>query len=101
MKVFIPMAGRGTRLKPFTLKTPKPLINVAGRPIVSHLISQIALSINTNIEEIIYIVGDECYFDDKIIKLLIWYFYIISISILYYFYIIYISLICFFPTAFM
>lgn len=70
MKVFIPMAGRGTRLKPFTLKTPKPLINVAGRPIVSHLINQIALSINTNIKEIIYIVGDECYFDDKIIKLL-------------------------------
>ena len=70
MKVFIPMAGRGTRLKPFTLKTPKPLINVAGRPIVSHLISQIALSIHTNIKEIIYIVGDECYFDDKIIKLL-------------------------------
>ena len=70
MKVFIPMAGSGARLKPFTLKTPKPLINVAGRSIVSHLISQIALSINTKIEEIIYIVGDECYFDDKIIKLL-------------------------------
>ena len=70
MKVFIPMAGRGARLKPFTLKTPKPLINVAGRPIVSHLINQIALSINTKIEEIIYIIGDECYFDDKIIKLL-------------------------------
>ena len=70
MKVFIPMAGKGTRLRPFTLNTPKPLIKVAGKPIVSHLISQIASSINTNIEEIVYIVGDECYFDHTIIKLL-------------------------------
>ena len=59
MKVFIPMAGRGARLKPFTLKTPKPLINVAGRSIVAHLISQIALSLNTKIEELLSVDGLE------------------------------------------
>ena len=36
MKIFIPMAGKGTRLRPFTLTCPKPLINILDKPIVEH-----------------------------------------------------------------
>ena len=34
MKVVIPIAGKGTRLRPHTLTTPKPLLHVAGKPIL-------------------------------------------------------------------
>jgi len=41
MKVLIPVGGRGTRLKPHTLTTPKPLITVAGKAILFHIIDRI------------------------------------------------------------
>jgi glucose-1-phosphate thymidylyltransferase len=41
MKALIPVGGRGTRLKPHTLTTPKPLITVAGKPILFHIIDRI------------------------------------------------------------
>jgi len=42
MKIIIPMAGRGSRLRPHTLTTPKPLIPIAGKPIVHRLVEDIA-----------------------------------------------------------
>ena len=67
MKIFIPMAGKGTRLRPFTLTCPKPLINVLDKPIVEHLIDQITSKVKSNIDEIVYILGDESYFNtDKL-----------------------------------
>jgi len=39
MRVIVPMAGLGKRLRPHTLTTPKPLIRVAGKPIVEHLVN--------------------------------------------------------------
>ena len=42
MKIIVPMAGRGSRLRPHTLTTPKPLIPVGGKPIVHRLVEDIA-----------------------------------------------------------
>ena len=52
------MAGRGTRLRPHTLTVPKPLIPVAGKPIIQRLVEDLASSYQGPIEEIAYIVGD-------------------------------------------
>jgi glucose-1-phosphate thymidylyltransferase len=38
MKIIVPMAGRGSRLRPHTLTIPKPLIPIAGKPIVHRLV---------------------------------------------------------------
>ncbi|MEZ4948099.1 MAG: sugar phosphate nucleotidyltransferase [Saprospiraceae bacterium] len=38
MKIIIPMAGRGTRLRPHTLTVLKPLIPLAGKPMVQRLV---------------------------------------------------------------
>ena len=35
MKVIIPLAGKGTRLRPHTYITPKPMMKVAGKPVMS------------------------------------------------------------------
>ena len=37
MKVIIPAAGRGTRLKPLTDTEPKILIHVGGKPMIKHI----------------------------------------------------------------
>ncbi len=37
MKVIMPMAGKGTRLLPLTKRVPKPLVNVAGRPVMDYV----------------------------------------------------------------
>ena len=67
MKIFIPMAGKGTRLRPFTLTCPKPLLQINDKPIVEHLIDQITSKLTTKIEEIIYILGDEAYFNSDVV----------------------------------
>lgn len=46
--------GLGTRLRPLTLRTPKPLLHVAGKPFLSHLLSKIA---SMGIEECILLTG--------------------------------------------
>jgi len=58
MKVIIPMAGRGSRLRPHTLTLPKPLIPVGGKPIVHRLVEDIAGVCTEQIEEIGFIIGD-------------------------------------------
>ena len=57
MKLIIPMAGRGTRLRPHTLTTPKPLIPVAGLPIVERLVADIVKFCDEEISDIGFIVG--------------------------------------------
>ena len=56
MKIIVPMAGRGSRLRPHTLTIPKPLIPIAGKPIVHRLVEDIAGVIHQNIEEIAFII---------------------------------------------
>ncbi len=41
MKVIIPMAGSGTRLRPFTYSKPKALLRVGSQPIISHIVDSL------------------------------------------------------------
>lgn len=52
------MAGRGSRLRPHTLTVPKPLIPIAGKPIVQRLVEDITKVAGEKIEEIAFIIGD-------------------------------------------
>lgn len=52
------MAGRGSRLRPHTLTIPKPLIPIAGKPIVHRLVEDIAKVLNDKIEEIAFIIHE-------------------------------------------
>ncbi|AZA79148.1 nucleotidyltransferase [Chryseobacterium sp. G0186] len=58
MKIIVPMAGRGSRLRPHTLTVPKPLIPIAGKPIVQRLVEDIAKVAGEEIEEVAFIIGD-------------------------------------------
>jgi glucose-1-phosphate thymidylyltransferase len=58
MKIIIPMAGRGSRLRPHTLTVPKPLIPIAGKPIVHRLAEDITRLSDEKIDEIAFITGD-------------------------------------------
>lgn len=58
MKVIVPMAGRGSRLRPHTLTVPKPLVPVGGKPIVHRLVEDIAAVCSEPIEEIAFVIGD-------------------------------------------
>ncbi|KGO81364.1 glucose-1-phosphate thymidylyltransferase [Flavobacterium cauense R2A-7] len=58
MKIIVPMAGRGSRLRPHTLTIPKPLIPIAGKPIVHRLVEDIAGVINQEIDEIAFIIHE-------------------------------------------
>ena len=62
------MAGRGSRLRPHTLTVPKPLIPVAGKPIVHRLVSDIAKVLGEPIEEIAFILGDPAFFGDDVVQ---------------------------------
>jgi glucose-1-phosphate thymidylyltransferase len=55
MKVIIPLAGKGTRLRPHTHMTPKPMMKVAGKPVMSYVLDE--LKKLGNVEQIIYITG--------------------------------------------
>ena len=58
MKIIVPMAGRGSRLRPHTLTIPKPLIPIAGKPIVQRLVEDIVKVCAEDVEEIAFIIGD-------------------------------------------
>lgn len=62
MKIIVPMAGRGSRLRPHTLTVPKPLVSVAGSPIVHRLVRDIAAILDEPLDEIAFVVGDEAFF---------------------------------------
>lgn len=62
------MAGRGSRLRPHTLTVPKPLIPVAGEPIVHRLVKDIAKVLDQKIDEIAFILGDEAFFGADVVE---------------------------------
>lgn len=62
------MAGRGSRLRPHTLTVPKPLVPVAGQPIVHRLVRDIAEIVDEKIEEVAFILGDPAFFGDDVIE---------------------------------
>ena len=58
MKIIVPMAGRGSRLRPHTLTVPKPLVPIAGKPIVQRLVEDITRVCGQKVDEIAFIIGD-------------------------------------------
>jgi len=55
MKVIIPLAGKGTRLRPHTHLVPKPMLKVAGKPVMDYVLDDVrALG---NVEQVVYITG--------------------------------------------
>ena len=62
------MAGRGSRLRPHSLTVPKPLIPVAGQPIVHRLVKDIVKVLNQPIEEIAFVLGDPAWFGDDVVS---------------------------------
>jgi glucose-1-phosphate thymidylyltransferase len=54
MKAVLPLAGKGTRLRPHTHHTPKPLLRVAGKPVLAYLLDDL---LALDIHEMVFIVG--------------------------------------------
>ncbi|HEV7229831.1 MAG TPA: sugar phosphate nucleotidyltransferase [Bacteroidia bacterium] len=57
MKIIVPMAGMGKRMRPHTHTVPKPLLPVAGKPIVQRLVEGIAKVCKEPLEEVAFIIG--------------------------------------------
>jgi glucose-1-phosphate thymidylyltransferase len=57
MKIIIPMAGMGKRMRPHTLTTPKPLIPIAGKAMVQRIVEDITKVCDEKVEEIAFVVG--------------------------------------------
>ena len=55
MKVIIPLAGKGTRLRPHTHITPKPMLKVAGKPVMAYILED--LERLGDVEQVVYITG--------------------------------------------
>lgn len=58
MHLIIPMAGKGTRMRPHTLTTPKPLMPIAGKSIVERLVEEIKTATTMPITTIGYVVHE-------------------------------------------
>ena len=54
MKVIIPLAGKGTRVRPHTYATPKPLLPVGGKPVMSYILDELK---ELGVTEIVFITG--------------------------------------------
>lgn len=57
MKIIVPMAGIGSRLRPHTLTIPKPLTLIAGKPIVQRLVEDIVKVVDQRVDEIAFVIG--------------------------------------------
>lgn len=55
MKVIIPLAGKGTRLRPHTHTVPKPMLKVAGKPVMDYVMEDVAKL--HGVEQVVYITG--------------------------------------------
>jgi len=55
MKVIIPLAGKGTRLRPHTHTVPKPMLKVAGKPVMDYVMDDVATL--GNVDQVVYITG--------------------------------------------
>ncbi|MBL7962779.1 MAG: NTP transferase domain-containing protein [Flavobacteriales bacterium] len=56
MKIIVPMAGMGKRMRPHTHTTAKPLLPIAGKPIVQRLVEDLAAVAGEPVEEVAYVI---------------------------------------------
>ncbi|MBJ05078.1 MAG: nucleotidyltransferase [Flavobacteriales bacterium] len=68
MNLIIPMAGRGTRLRPQTLTTPKPLIEIAGKKIVERIIELVKNNCSKEIKHVSFIISSQDLKTEKQLK---------------------------------
>jgi len=70
MKIVIPMAGMGKRMRPHTLTIPKPLIPIAGKPMVQHIVEDLSKICHEKFTDVGYVIspafGKEA--EDNLIK---------------------------------
>ena len=59
MKLVIPMAGRGTRVRPHSHVTPKPLLNVCGRNIIERLVDTFGIVFPGQLTEGVFVLGPD------------------------------------------
>lgn len=57
MNIIIPMAGMGKRMRPHTVTTPKPLIPIAGKPMVHRIVEDIVNTADQQVEEIAFVIS--------------------------------------------
>lgn len=57
MKLILPVAGKGTRMRPITHTTAKPLVPIAGKPTIGHIVDNVLATQGVEINEIIFITG--------------------------------------------
>jgi glucose-1-phosphate thymidylyltransferase len=55
VKVIIPLAGKGTRLRPHTHVTPKPMLRIAGKPVMDYVMDDVKKL--GDVEQVVYITG--------------------------------------------
>ena len=58
MKIVIPMAGMGTRMRPHTLITPKPLLKIAGKALVERIVDDLRKYTGETIDEVHFVIGN-------------------------------------------
>ena len=56
MKVIIPLAGKGTRLRPHTHLVPKPMLKIAGKPVMAYILED--LERLGGVDQVIYVTRD-------------------------------------------
>jgi glucose-1-phosphate thymidylyltransferase len=59
MNIIIPMAGWGTRLRPHTLTIPKPMLPIAGKPIVQRLVEDLVKATDEKVENLVFIIRED------------------------------------------
>ena len=59
MKLVIPMAGRGTRVRPHSHVTPKPLINVRGKSMVERIVDTFNRVLPVKLDEGVFVLGPD------------------------------------------
>lgn len=64
MKIIVPMAGMGKRMRPHTHTTAKPLLPIAGKPIVQRLVESLASMADNGVEEVAFVINPA--FGDKV-----------------------------------
>jgi glucose-1-phosphate thymidylyltransferase len=55
MKVIIPLAGKGTRLRPHTHLVPKPMLKIAGKPVMAYILED--LERLGGVDQVVYVTG--------------------------------------------